>query len=295
MEKIRFITDSASDISYEDEAKYDIRVIPFQVSLGDRSYLSRVDFDNDQFYALMAQYDEIPKTSQVNPYEFQEIFLQEAQAGYSDLILVLINSQGSATYQNSLLAIGQFFEEYPQYRDKLRIHSFDSQGYSLQYGAPLVEAAKMRERGASAVEICAWLEAELPRRQVYFGIYELKYAARSGRIPTAAAFLGDKLNLKPIMKIFDHAITTAAKCRGEGKLIARLVEMTVAEMEPGSPYELVYGSDVQCRELLAARLTERLGYPPAACYQIGAAVAANSGPHIVGTGFRRKQAVGAAE
>ena len=31
MEKIRLITDSASDISYEDEKMYDIRVLPFEV------------------------------------------------------------------------------------------------------------------------------------------------------------------------------------------------------------------------------------------------------------------------
>ena len=61
MEKIRLITDSASDISYEDEKMYDIRVLPFEVVLGEKSYVSRVDFDNEGFYQLMAQYDEIPK------------------------------------------------------------------------------------------------------------------------------------------------------------------------------------------------------------------------------------------
>ena len=91
----------------------------------------------------MAQCDEIPKTAQVNPFQFQEIYLQEAQAGYTDLILVLINSEGSATYGNSLLAAEQFFEEHPEYRDRVHIHSFDSLGYSALYGAPVIEAARM--------------------------------------------------------------------------------------------------------------------------------------------------------
>ena len=116
MSKIKIITDAASDISSEDELKYGIRVIPFQVTLGDESYTTRVDMDNAQFYARMAQCDEIPKTAQVNPFQSQEIYLQEAQAGYTDLILVLINSEGSATYGNSLLAAEQFFEEHPEYR-----------------------------------------------------------------------------------------------------------------------------------------------------------------------------------
>ena len=50
-----------------------------------------------------------------------------------------------------------------------------------------------------------------PRRQIYFGIYDLKYAAKSGRIPKADAFLGTALNMKPVMNIFDRSITTGAK------------------------------------------------------------------------------------
>ena len=150
MSKIKIITDAASDISSEDELKYGIRVIPFQVTLGDESYTTRVDMDNAQFYARMAQCDEIPKTAQVNPFQFQEIYLQEAQAGYTDLILVLINSEGSATYGNSLLAAEQFFEEHPEYRDRVHIHSFDGLGYSALYGAPVIEAARMAESGADA-------------------------------------------------------------------------------------------------------------------------------------------------
>ena len=81
MSKIQIMTDSASDISYEDEKKYSISVIPFPVTLGGQTYLSRVDFDNQQFYDLMAQHDEIPKTAQITPFQFQEIYLREASSG----------------------------------------------------------------------------------------------------------------------------------------------------------------------------------------------------------------------
>ena len=116
----------------------------------------------------------------------------------------------------------------------------------------------------------------------------MKYAAKSGRIPTAAAFLGTKLNLKPVMKIFDNGITTAAKCRGERKLVEKVAEMSIANMEQGSPYELIYGNDPACLEELRRLMVQQLGYEPAAC-QIGAAVAANSGPRVVGAAFTRKK------
>lgn len=283
------MTDSASDISYADEQKYAISVIPFPITLGDRTYTSRVDFDNEQFFSLMAQYDEIPKTAQITPFQFQEIYLREAQAGVTDLILVLINSKGSSTYDNSVQAIERFYEEYPEYRDVLHIHSFDGMGYNALYGSPVVHAAQMCADGAPLEAILQYLTDILPRRQIYFGIYDLKYAAKSGRIPTAAAFLGTTLNLKPVMKIFDNGITTAAKCRDERKLVEKVAEMSIADMKPGFPYELVYGNDPACLEALRRLMVQQPGYEPAAIYQIGAAVAANAGPRVVGVSFTRKK------
>ena len=289
MSKIQIMTDSASDISYADEREYNISVIPFPITLGDKTYTSRVDFDNQQFFDLMAQYDEIPKTAQITPFQFQEIYLQQARAGVTDLVLVLINSKGSSTYDNSVQAIELFYEEYPEYRDVLHIHSFDGMGYNALYGSPVVHAAKMCAEGASLEEILNYLTDILPRRQIHFGIYDLKYAAKSGRIPTAAAFLGTALNMKPVMNIFDRSITTAAKCRGERKLVEKVAEMSIAAMEPGSPYEIVYGSDSSCLEELRRLMVQQLGYEPAAAYQIGAAVAANAGPRVVGAAFTRKK------
>ena len=166
MSRIQIMTDSASDISMEAEREYNISIIPFPVSLGDKSYTSRVDFDNQQFYDLMAQYDEIPKTAQITPFRFQEIYLQQAKAGVTVLILVLINANGSATYQNSLQAIDLFYEDHPEYQGTIRIHSFDSRGYNAIYGAPVVHAAKLVQNGASAEEILAYLDDILPRKQI---------------------------------------------------------------------------------------------------------------------------------
>ena len=149
MSKIQIMTDSASDISCADEQKYSISVIPFPITLGEQTYTSRVDFDNEQFFGLMAQYDDIPKTAQITPFQFQEIYLREAQAGVTDLILVLINSKGSSTYDNSVQAIELFYEEYPEYRDVLHIHSFDGMGYNALYGSPVVHAAQMCADGTS--------------------------------------------------------------------------------------------------------------------------------------------------
>lgn len=291
MAKIKIMTDDAADISASLEKELDIGIIPFFVTLGDKTYTSRVDFDNEQFYKLMEESSDIPKTAQITPFRFEEIYLKEADAGTCDLFVVLINSEGSATYANSLLARDSFFENHPEYKGSFRIHCFDGIGYNGLYGEPVVQAARMAKAGASPSEIENYLTDILPRRQIYFGIYDLKYAARSGRIPTAAAFLGNKLGLKPVMKIYDHQITTAAKCRGEQKLIEKVAELSVNDMEEGTPYELIYGNDESCLIELRAAMENILGYGADNVYRIGAAVAANSGPKVAGVAFIRKSQI----
>ena len=108
MSKIKFLTDSASDITSRDEAELGIQVIPFPVSIGGKTYLSRVDFDNEQFYRMLEAAPGIPTTSQITVYEYGEIFEAAFRDGYTDVINVTINSEGSGTYNSACLAAQMF-------------------------------------------------------------------------------------------------------------------------------------------------------------------------------------------
>lgn len=180
-------------------------------------------------------------------------------------------------------------EEHPECEGKMHIYSHDGGSYSAGYGELAVMAGKMAQEGSSVEEINAYLEEKIAHRRIYFGIYNLKYAGKSGRIPSAAAFIGDKIGIKPIMKIWDHEITTAGKCRGEKKVVSKICDMAIADMEPGSAYQIEYGDDDKIKEEMAQKMTEKLGYGPSSYYQIGAEIAANAGPRVVGVAFDAKE------
>ena len=118
--------------------------------------------------------------------------------------------------------------------------------------------------------------------------YTLKYASKSGRIPSAAAFVGDKLGIKPVMRIYDHKISTALTVRGEKRVVKKIAEKTMADIEKGAPYMIVYGDNTEVRDQMAEEMTRLLGYAPADFYQIGAAIAANAGPTVTGVIFKEK-------
>lgn len=68
----------------------------------------------------------------------------------------------------------------------------------------------------------------------------------------------------------------------------KITELSITDMEPNAPYEILYGSDSTCLDKMRKAMIGRLWYEPAAIYQIGAAVVANSGPKVVGVAFARK-------
>ena len=281
----KIYADAAADIPPELRERYHIHVLPIAVTLGEKTFQSGLEITNDEFYAMMEKYDGIPVTSQITPYAFEELFQSELAAGTRDLIVLLINAKGSATYSNAVTTRERFYAENEGSAEKLRIHLFDGASYSGGYGYAAILAAQKLEMGASIEDVLELIQRQLKKQRVYFGLYSLKYAGKSGRIPSAAVFVGEALGIKPIMQVWDHAITTVGKARGEKKLIKELVQMVDDDMEPNTPYSLVYGSDTAVRDELAEELSKKVGYPPLYQFQIGAAIAINAGPRVVGAIF----------
>lgn len=288
MAKIVLMTDSACDISAENEKKHGIKILCFRHAFGDKSYTSRVDFDNDKYYQMLNDFEGVPTTSQITPFEFQDIYEEEYKAGTTDLIYVSINAKGSATNSNAIMAKEMFYDDYPEARETMRIHVVDSGLYTGAYGYAVVEAAKMIEQGRSVEEAIAFIEDWCAHCEVYFCMYTLKYAAKSGRINGAAAFLGNALGIKPLMHVTHGSINDAAKVRGEKNLIKTILSYTLKAMKPGTPYCIAYGSDRELIGQMEKAMTDAVGYPPVDYYQIGAEVAANTGPKAVGVIFYRK-------
>ncbi len=291
MDKYKLYVDAAADIPKAERERYQIGVLPIPVSVGDRTWQSGAELDNEEFYQLMERSDVIPVTSQITPYAFEKLYAKELAEGTRRLILILINAKGSATYGNAVATRERFYAETPDAAERMEIHLFDGASYSGGYGYAAILAAQKLEMGMPVEDVLALIGEQLQKQRVCFGLYTLKYAGKSGRIPSAAVFVGEALGIKPIMMIRDHEIITAGKARGEKKLIKEIIKLALSEMEPGTPYSLVYGSDAAVLEEMAGETTKRLGYPPVYRFQIGAAIAINAGPRVVGMIFeaRRKK------
>lgn len=296
MEKIKFITDSGSDITLEEENAHEsLQILNFKVTLGELDFVSRVDLTSDQFYKALSETDAMPKTAQLTVFEFIDAYEKAYNEGYTHILVTLINKEGSATYGNSVAAKDRFFEEHPDAVGRLTIVVIDSRSYTGGYGYPVKQAVRMAEEGKSFSEIVAYVQDVIDHLVIYFAPYTLKYARKSGRIPGAVAVVGEAMGIKPIMRIYDHKIVNNEMVRGEKKLIGKIAEKVMSEIEVGSPYQVVYGDTPADSKAMAEEMTRLAGYPPVEFYQINPIVASHSGPRVVGIIFRSTKAEGSSK
>ena len=168
------------------EKKLDIQIMNFKVAMGDDSYTSRIDFDNEKFYKMLDDFDGIPVTSQITAFEYQETFEKLYSEGYTDVINTTINSKGSATYNNAVMAAEEFYSAHPEAKGKFTIYNIDGESYTGAYGYAVVQGAMKATKDVPAADIVAFMEDWIKNCVIFFAPYTLKYANKSGRIPSAA-------------------------------------------------------------------------------------------------------------
>ena len=73
MSNLKIICDSLADVPENLIKRYDIEIIPLTIRINDIEYKDGVNITNEEFYKLIKESNEIPKTSQATYIQFQEI------------------------------------------------------------------------------------------------------------------------------------------------------------------------------------------------------------------------------
>ncbi len=73
MSQIKIITDSCSDLPIHIIRKYDIKMLPTPVHIGDESFLDGENLTTDEFYQKLED-GAMPSTSQISPGKYEKVF-----------------------------------------------------------------------------------------------------------------------------------------------------------------------------------------------------------------------------
>lgn len=191
-QRVKLITDSASDLPEEFCEKYNIQIVPLTVVFGEKEYKDKVSLSPEEFWDKLITSSELPSTNQVNPHEFEEAFRPHLDAG-STILYIGLSHRLSGTLQSAAIAKETLRSQ--------RIHIFDSHSASLGQGLLVIKAAEMIEQGLSLPEILTELESHRENSFALFTLDSLTHLVRGGRLSRTQAFLGSVLNIKPVLTI----------------------------------------------------------------------------------------------
>lgn len=274
--KIKLICDSLCDIPKEIEDKEYVEIVPLTVIFNSKEYKDNVDISNEEFYKMLRESDELPKTSQVTYIQFKEVFDKYIQEDFH-ILCITGASKSSGTFQSATMAKNDI-----QDCDKIQI--FDTMSLSLGSGQYVIKATELIEQNLSLEEVINELEAIRDSVRLLFVPSSLKYLKKSGRVPAATALIGNMLSIKPIFVFDDAEAEVVAKVRGTKHVASKLVDI-ILEMNDNNVEDKIitigYGDNYSDFEKLKDEVSKRLNARRILYTRGGSAICCHTGPEIL--------------
>lgn len=277
---IKILTDSASDIELDEAEKLGISLIPILIRFGNEEYLDGVNLSHRKFFERLIESKELPQTSQINEFAFNQKF-EELTADGSDVIAVLLSSKLSGTYASAVKAAKNF---------KGKVKVVDSLNACIGERVLVQYALKLAKQFSNADAIAEELNSAKGKIRLLALLDTLKYLRKGGRISSVAAVAGEMLSIKPVVAIERGEVKLVGKAMGSKKgnnLLTQLVDR-FGGIDFSMPYALGYSglSDEFLKKYLndSEKLwKEHTDSVPS--YMIGSTIGTHVGPDAIAVAF----------
>lgn len=203
MKKIAISLDSACDLSKELIEKYDFKIIPFGVNLGDKFFYDG-EITPEEIFEYADNNKTLPKTNAVNEEAFKEHFAKILN-DYDAIIHFDISSEMSSAYQNAVNASKNF----------KNVYVVDSRTLSTAISLEAIYAKKLTETMDDPAKIVELVKKRIPAVQTSFIIERLDYLYKGGRCSGLALLGANLLKIRPEIEVLNGNMKNTEKFRGK--------------------------------------------------------------------------------
>lgn len=203
MKKIAISLDSACDLSKELIEKYDFKIIPFGVNLGDKFFYDG-EISPEEIFEYADNNKTLPKTNAVNEEAFKEHFAKILN-DYDAIIHFDISSEMSSAYQNAVNASKNF----------KNVYVVDSRTLSTAISLEAIYAKKLTETMDDPAKIVELVKKRIPAVQASFIIERLDYLYKGGRCSGLALLGANLLKIRPEIEVLNGNMKNTEKFRGK--------------------------------------------------------------------------------
>jgi len=275
MTRIAIVTDSTAYIPENLRAQYNISVAPQQLIWGTETFRDGVDITPTQFYQRLRVDKVNPKTSQASPGTLKEVF-NHALKSADAVLAILISSGVSQTFNSANVAKADM--------PGAQIEVVDSRMIAMAMGFICIAAAKAAAEGKSLAEVKKLAEDSIAKVGVVFVVDTLDYLHRGGRIGGAQRFIGNALNVKPVLELRDGRVEPLERVRTKKKAVDYMIGYIADRVAGKSGLRLAAlhaDAEAEARELLDTA-SKRLNPVETVLTEVSPVVGTHTGPGTVG-------------
>ncbi|MCX6254476.1 MAG: DegV family EDD domain-containing protein [Bacteroidia bacterium] len=193
--KIALVTDSTCDLAQDLIDKYQINFLPLNINFGENHYLDKITIHPEQFYTLLKENTDYPKSSQVNEKAFTNLYSHLA-SHYDSIIAIHLSDKLSGTFNSSQKAALTISKEFNK-----SISVLDSKNISGALGLLIMRAAQAIEAGYSHNQVVEMIEKWTNDIRIFVSVRTMKYLIRGGRVSAFKGLIARILNINPIVTI----------------------------------------------------------------------------------------------
>lgn len=229
---VKIVVDSSSDITEVEANEMGIIMLPIPINFGGEDYFDGVDITKEEFYQKLSVCSDLPKTSQISAFRFEEVFEKCVSSG-DEVVAIVLSSKLSSTCNSAMQAAEKF-------KDKVFV--VDSLSATAGMRILVDYALQLVSENKSAKEIYEILEEKKSKVQIRAMIDTLKYLKKGGRISPLLAFAGEMMGIKPMIAVIDGKVEVVGKTLGLKKgvnLINKDIER-LGGMDLSLPYYVIY-------------------------------------------------------
>lgn len=216
--KVAISVESTNDLSQELLTKYDIKVIPYPIVLGDLAFKDG-EYTTEEVFSLVEKYNTLPKTTALNVFEYTEFF-ESLKKDYDAVIHIALSSGITSSCGNAFKGAENVENAY----------AVDSKSLSTGIGLLAIYARELADKGVEPKEIARLVQARADKLQVSFVLERLDYMHKGGRCSSIKLLGANLLKIRPRIVLKDGKMVSDKKYRGNmAGVIAKYCAETLSE------------------------------------------------------------------
>lgn len=232
---VKLVIESSSDIDSKQAEKLGITMLSIPITFDNENFSDGVDITPGEFYDKLVSSTNLPKTSQITAFRFEEAFEAHINNG-DEVVAIVLSSKLSATCNSAKQAAEKF---------NGKVYVVDSLSATAGIKILVEYALRLIDEGKSAKEIFKMLEEKKQKVQIRAMVDTLKYLKKGGRISPLLAFAGELMGIKPLVSVIDGKVEVVGKAMGLKKAIEQIDKdiVKVGGIDFDMPFYVIYSGN----------------------------------------------------